>query len=285
MNSKRWLAALLCVVMLLAFTACRDGKDPQSQPSTESQGDHSANNESPNAGVFEEDDSSSEGAKPTDNEFDAGNWFDDDTTTTTADGSTTSNTKNESATEGVASTTTTSSAGHSTGESAASSSAQSSATASGATSATSTAATPSQNEFNGGDWFEDDATTVTTTTATTVASAEQTKVGKVSLPATGYDPDGKGRIQIGAVSYDKPMVTIEVKNVTTKWMTEETDYLEYTCYDKKGNKLTSKDAIFGKLYIGALRAGKSVTKTFSVPNGTVRVEITGYKLTYWTEWA
>ena len=280
MNSKRWLAALLCVIMLLAFTACRDGKDPQSQPPNSI-----VDNDSPNAGAFEDDDSSTEGAEPTDNEFDAGNWFDDDTTTAAADGSTTGDAKNESTAAGTGSTTTASSANHSTGESASASSAQSSTTTSDVTSATDTAASSSQNDFNGGDWFEEDTTTTTITTTTTVASAEQTKVGKVSLPATGYDPDGKGRIQIGAVSYDKPMVTIEVKNVTTKWMTEETDYLEYTCYDKKGNKLTSKDAIFGKIYIGALRAGKSVTKTFSVPNGTVRVEITGYKLTYWTEWA
>lgn len=275
MNSKRWLIVLLCALMLCVLTACRGDKPPVSQPSSGDLSDAPADNESPNAGVFGDDESS---AKPTDNEFDAGNWFDDDTTTaSTAD--TTNETKDESASEGT--TTTAATSGNASSNASTSVSANKTET----NASTGAATSPSQNEIDGGDWFEDDTTTTATTTVTTVASAEQTKVGKVSLPATGYDPDGRGRIQIGAVSYDKPIVTIEVKNITTKWMTEETDYLEYTCYDKKGNKLTSKDAVFGKLYIGALRAGKSVTKTFSVPNGTVRVEITGYKLTYWTEWA
>ncbi len=268
MNSKRWLIVLLCVLMLCVVTACRGDKPSVSQPSSEGSDDLSSN-ESPNAGAFGDDESS---AKPTDNEFDAGNWFDDDTS---ADSTTTTSSDAGSTDKSASSVTTTTSKGTAS---------NSASSTTGTSAGTTTKST--NNDVDGGDWFGDDTTTTAkTTTTTTVASAEQTKVGKVSLPATGYDPDGKGRIQIGEVSYDKPMVTIEVKNVTTKWMTEETDYLEYTCYDKKGNKLTSKDAVFGKLYIGALRAGKSVTKSFSVPNGTVRVEITGYKLTYWTEWA
>lgn len=171
-----------------------------------------------------------------------------------------------------------------------------------------TAGTPaSGNEMDGADWFDTTTGSATFTTAgatgsgttgsgttssattgvaaTTVAPPRQEELGSVSLPAPGYTPDGLGRIVIGAVSYHKPTVSIEVKNVTTKWMTEETNYLVYTCYDKAGNTLTLPDEVFGRIYIGQIRAGKSKTFTFALPEGTRRVEITGYHIAYWTEWA
>ena len=169
----------------------------------------------------------------------------------------------------------------------------------GSASTSTTTGTPaSGNEMDGADWFDTTAGSATSTTAgttgsatsttaasTTVAPPRQEELGSVSLPAPGYTPDGLGRIVIGAVSYNKPTVSVEVKNVTTKWMTEETNYLVYTCYDREGNVLTLPDEIFGRIYIGQIRAGKSKTFTFAIPEGTRRVEITGYHIAYWTEWA
>ena len=253
---KRWLILTLCILVACGLMACSGRKNPPAQSqdedvSTGTSVDDNSEEEIPNAGEF-------------------GDFFDSD-----EDDSSTTESAGDSQ-NSVTGDTTTTTTGTATGESPAT-----------------TTTAPSDNEVNGGDWFGEDTTAGTTTTTTqkttkattTVAEPEQTKVGKVSLPSPGYDPDGKGRIVIGEVSYTKPMVSIEIKNVTTKWMTEETNYLEYTCYDKKGNVLTLNDELFGKIYMGALRAGKSVTKTFAIPTGTTRVEITGYSITYWTEWA
>lgn len=162
---------------------------------------------------------------------------------------------------------------------------------------TTTGDTPaSGNEMDGADWFDTTtttadatatatSTTLTTTTATTVAPPQLEEQGSVSLPATGYDPDGKGRLIVGAVSLRDRTVSLEIQNVTTGWMTEETGYYEYTCYDKAGKVLTLADEIFGKIYIGQIRAGQSKTFTFTIPEGTRRVEITGYDIRYWTEWS
>ena len=158
---------------------------------------------------------------------------------------------------------------------------------------TTTGTPASGNEMDGADWFDTTtgsatatgSATSTTAATTTVAPPRQEELGSVSLPAPGYTPDGLGRIVIGAVSYNKPTVSVEVKNVTTKWMTEETNYLVYTCYDREGNVLTLPDEIFGRIYIGQIRAGKSKTFTFAIPEGTRRVEVTGYHIAYWTEWA
>ena len=184
----------------------------------------------------------------------------------------------------------------------------------------STTTTNGGNEFDGADWFgtttdqttlEDAAdtptgslggaadtsaanTTITTTTTaattvtttvTTVAPPQQQEQDHVSLPATGYDPDGKGRLKMGEVTLRGQTVYMEVCNVSSNWMTEETAYYQYTCYDKDGKVLSLADEAFGYVYLGQLRAGRSKTFTFTIPQGTRRVEITGYHITYWTEWS
>lgn len=130
-----------------------------------------------------------------------------------------------------------------------------------------------------------EAPTVATTTSTTVAPPRQQEQNSVSLPATGYDPDGKGRLLLGEVTLRGQTVYMEVCNISATWMTEETAYYQYTCYDKNGRVLTLSEETFGYIYLGQLRAGRSKTYTFTLPQGTRRVEITGYHVPYWTEWS
>jgi hypothetical protein len=71
--------------------------------------------------------------------------------------------------------------------------------------------------------------------------------------------------------------------VTKNWITEETDYIEYTCYDKEGNVVKAAS----KIYIGCIDTKKNVSKTFqiTVPATTAEVRITKSKIVYWTEWS
>ena len=267
---KKWLALLLCVAMLCGATACgcAQTQPDESQPNV-GVSQSTGKQETPNAGEFGDFEVEDTTDSTTDNEV---NDTTNGSVADSSDASTTQNTTQATGTTATGNDATLTTGGITGGDTT-------------AATTTTTQAAPSENDVNAGDWFTEDTDATTVVTTTTVAAAEQTKVGKVSLPAPGYDADGKGRIIIGEVSCENQVVSIEIKNITTKWMTEETNYLEYTCYDKKGKVLTSKDPIFGKLYMGALRAGKSVVKTFSIPTGTTRVEITGYSITYWTEWA
>ena len=140
---------------------------------------------------------------------------------------------------------------------------------------------------------KDGTTTTTTTKKTTTAPTKTTQkpqvVDKVTLPAVGTDVDGRGRIYLSAASLKNGVVTLTLHNYTdeqgSKWQTEETNYVTYACYDAAGNRLTGKGDNFGTFYIGALQAGEEVSTTFPLPEGTVKVELTGSKIVYWTPWS
>lgn len=135
-------------------------------------------------------------------------------------------------------------------------------------------------------------TTTLTTTSTTVKPTEPPAQGPyIVLPAIGSDIDvtrKKDRIRVsGVAAWFNEDGTIGVrltfKNYSSNWITEETDYVEYTCYDKNGNVVQKAT----RLPIGVIDTKKNSTKAFdfNVPANTAEVKITKSDITYWTEWA
>ena len=114
---------------------------------------------------------------------------------------------------------------------------------------------------------------------------EKPVVPPAELPAVGYDIDGKGRIIVDAISQDGYIVTVVIKNHDTKWMTEETSYVKYTCTDAEGNELTLSDKYYGTLYLGMLEVGDVGTYTITLPEGTAKLEFGNWYIKYWSQWA
>lgn len=133
-------------------------------------------------------------------------------------------------------------------------------------------------------------TTTTTTTPTTTAKPTEPAGPYIELPAVGTDIDvskQKNRIRVSDVAAwlnaDGSIgVALTFRNYSANWITEETDYVEYTCYDKDG-KVVQRAT---KIMIGVIDTKKYVSKTFefSVPANTAEVRLTRSKITYWTEW-
>lgn len=134
--------------------------------------------------------------------------------------------------------------------------------------------------------------TTTTTTATTVKPTQPPVSGPyIVLPEIGSDIDvtkKKNRIRVSAVAawYNDDGsigVSLTFKNYTTNWITEETDYVEYTCYDTNGNVVQKAT----KIMIGVIDTKKHPVKeySFNVPANTAEVRITRSKIVYWTEWS
>ncbi len=107
----------------------------------------------------------------------------------------------------------------------------------------------------------------------------------VELPAVGTDIDvtkQKNRIRVYEASIVDRTVTLTFRNYTSNWITEETNYVKYTCYDAEGNSLE-----VGTIYIGVIDTKKNKTKsfTFDVPDATAKVALTSSSIVYWTEWS
>lgn len=116
-------------------------------------------------------------------------------------------------------------------------------------------------------------------------------VPDVTLPEIGSDVDvvkKKNRILVdqaeAVFNADGTIhVTLTFKNNTKNWITEETDWVEYTCYDAAGNVVQSAT----KIYIGCIDTKKHPSKTFEmdVPADTAEVRISNCRINYWTEWS
>lgn len=133
-------------------------------------------------------------------------------------------------------------------------------------------------------------TATTTTTTTTTTAAKPTTIDKVALPAVGTDVDGRGRIKVSQISLADGVMSISIRNYTdeqkNQWITEETNYVNYKCYDKDGKLLTNPDdEIFGYLYLGCLEVGEEVTFSVELPKGTAEVKLTDASIVYWTPWS
>ena len=114
----------------------------------------------------------------------------------------------------------------------------------------------------------------------------------VTLPAIGTDIDvakKKDRIRVSAASAtmnnssNTITVSLTFKNYTRNWITEETNWVAYTCYDANGNVVKSAT----KIYIGCIDTKINPEKTFSftVPKNTAEIKLTNSSIVYWTEWA
>ena len=112
----------------------------------------------------------------------------------------------------------------------------------------------------------------------------------ITLPEIGSDIDvtkKKNRIRVSAASASfnedgTIHVSLTFKNYTSNWITEETDYVQYTYYNAVGTKIKTET-----LYIGVIDTKKHPTKTFEfdVPANAASVKITKSKIVYWTEWS
>jgi hypothetical protein len=105
------------------------------------------------------------------------------------------------------------------------------------------------------------------------------------LPASDSDIDyknKKGRVKVQDTFILGDTAFMKVQNVSKNWITEETDWIEYTCYDAAGGALKTY-----KLYIGSIDTKKNMQKIFmlTAPEGTAKIQITNSKITYWTEWS
>ena len=115
--------------------------------------------------------------------------------------------------------------------------------------------------------------------------AEWNKVNRIILPAIGSDIDvvkKRDRIHVTAAHISGSTVILTFTNSTTRWITEETNWVKVTCYDADGKALVTEE-----LYIGVIDTKKYKSKTFifDVPAATAEVRITDSDIVYWTEWA
>ncbi|MBR3778919.1 MAG: hypothetical protein IKL13_04255 [Clostridia bacterium] len=248
---KKYIAILVCAVLLTGLTACGNdtpkGEDTPATTTTTS------------------------------------------ATTTTGEGSTTTSATTSTTTEDTAASDTTS--------------------ATATTGGSVTTAAPSYTEGTTTTVTQKPTTTVTTAPSRPASSATATTTGskptasttvttqptvpqpKVALPAVGSDIDvvkQKDRIRVSAATavYNKDgsiAVSLTFTNYSSNWITEETDWVEYTCYDKSGNVVQKAT----KLYIGCIDTKKNSVKTytFDVPAATAEVRLTDSKIVYWTEWS
>ena len=106
-----------------------------------------------------------------------------------------------------------------------------------------------------------------------------------ALPEVGYDLDGQGRIFVTAISQTENTVTLTLTNTSSKWMTEETSFVQYTCTDADGNVLYLEGKYYGTLYIGMLEANEADTYAITLPEGTVKLEFGDCRIVYWSQWA
>lgn len=252
---KKYIALLLCGALLMSLTACGKPKDKGSTATTQST-----------------------------------------VTTTAGEGSTTTTAGDASTTTGTDGTT--ASATTTTGKKPTASVTTTTVyVPSGATvpigtkpaTTTTTAATsaPTKTPTGGETTTTTTVTTQTTTTGTKPPAAQP----YIVLPAIGTDIDvtkQKNRIHVSAVGawYNDDGsigVALTFKNNTSNWITEETDYVMYACYDKNGKALQQA----AKLMIGCIDTKKTPEKTFyfDVPADTAEVRLVKSKIVYWTEWS
>jgi len=113
----------------------------------------------------------------------------------------------------------------------------------------------------------------------------------VTLPAIGTDIDvvyKRNRIRVSAASATiaesgNIAVSLTFQNYSSNWITEETNWVEYTCYGVDGSVVQKAT----KIYIGCIDTKNYKIKTFNfeVPSTTAGIKLTNSKIVYWTEWA
>lgn len=135
-------------------------------------------------------------------------------------------------------------------------------------------------------------------TAMEQSDANLNYVPDITLPAIGSDIDvtkKKNRIRVSAAeaSFNEDgtiHVSLTFKNYTSNWITEETDYIRYRCYDSAGTVIDldpKTSATYVTLYIGVIDTKKHPEKTFEfdLPANAASAKIISSKIVYWTEWS
>lgn len=250
---KRLLIVLLCVALACSLVACGGNKKPVTEPSTSEQGSTTTT-----ASTESADSTTGDKTEPSKTESTAGKT--DPTKTENTTTTTTTTTKKPTSANKPTQTQ------------------------------PSDNSIDWENTFGSGTTADNGTTTTTTTTTTaptTTTTVPPTKVEEVILPAVGTDVDVvkmKGRIRISDIKLEKSVLTITIKNESDNWITQETDWVKYTCYDKDGKALSGEGEFFGYIYLGCLECGDSITSTVTLPAGTVKVEITDCEIVYWTPW-
>ena len=133
---------------------------------------------------------------------------------------------------------------------------------------------------------------------TAAIEATELNLHYITLPAIGSDIDvskKKNRIRVSATeaSFNEDgtiHVALTFKNYTSNWITEETDYIRYRCYDSAGTVIDldpKTSATYVTLYIGVIDTKKHPEKTFEfdLPANAASAKIISSKIVYWTEWA
>ena len=113
----------------------------------------------------------------------------------------------------------------------------------------------------------------------------------ITLPEIGSDIDvtkKKDRIRVSEASATIVQggditVSLTFRNYHNRYITEETNWVEYTCYGEDGSVVQTAT----KIYIGCIdtKNYKVKTFTFKVPANTAEVKLTKSNIVYWTEWA
>lgn len=114
----------------------------------------------------------------------------------------------------------------------------------------------------------------------------------ITLPAIGTDIDVKGkrdRIRVSAAtatmnnSSNTIAVSLTFQNYHSRYITEETNWVAYTCYGADGSVVQAAT----KIYIGCIDTKTYKIKTFelNVPANTAEIKLTNSSIVYWTEWA
>lgn len=150
----------------------------------------------------------------------------------------------------------------------------------GLTPATTTTTAKKNNGSTAGTTAPDKTPAAPTTTTTTPVKEEN----GILLPAEGSKPlpetdPGYKWLELGKASHSNGVASLEVKNTSKGWETEqEKSFLLYACYDKDGKELKADKVNFGRVH-----AGKSVTVQITMPTGTAKLVITGAETEFWTE--
>lgn len=131
--------------------------------------------------------------------------------------------------------------------------------------------------------------TVTLYGAVDVSSyAEAAQNHNVMLPDYGIGIDVQNRLTVGETSVLCETAYVEIIDELDDWMLiydpENSNYIYYACYDADGNELTLSDENYGRLEMTMNEPNATETFAITLPDGTARLEITGYKIVFWTDW-
>ncbi len=110
----------------------------------------------------------------------------------------------------------------------------------------------------------------------------------VELPDYGAGIDVDNRMTVGETAVLCDTAYVQVVDELDDWIVicdpERPNYIYYACYDANGKKLSLKTEDYGKLKLTINEANASETFAIALPEGTARLEITGHKILFWSDW-